>query len=145
MRRGIDAGSRDNNAFGQNPVLFFRVSIEILDAAGQPSIVDQDARNHGVIDDVQPAGFERRFDQIVRRIEESSDVAAVSACSAIVAFGVAVVILRQNGAPDGNHTDADAGGGFLHHMLAAAQRRRRKEVAASGQANPDRHRRRKRR
>src|SRR5262249_26300924 len=95
-------------------------AIEVLYAVREPFVVDQQARDYGVIDDLEPLGFECGLDQVIRRIEERSDVAAAPALTAEVALGMSVVIARHDGAAPGDDRNPNGFGRFLHQALAAA-------------------------
>ena len=82
---------------------------------------------------LQPAGRERGLDQVVRRIEERADVAALAAGAAVVAGGMAVVRPGEDGAASGDDADADIARRLLQQAFAAAGGGRRKMIAAAGQ------------
>src|SRR5208283_3129490 len=102
-------------------------------AAGQAAIVYQDARHHGIVDNLEPPGFERRIHQVVGSIEERADIATLATSAAEVAFRMAIVFLRQNRAPPGDKSHSGLGGRTPQQLFAAARRRRRQVKAAARQ------------
>ena len=63
------------------------LTIEILDAARQPVVVDQDPRDDRVRPDLELAGLQRERQQVIGRAEEGRRVAAGAAVAAVVAGG----------------------------------------------------------
>src|SRR4051794_35685698 len=116
----VDAGRRDDHDARANRTLLFGVAVEVLDTISASVVAGEQARDHGIIDDAQPARTERRLDQVVRRVEERSHVAALAARAAVVAGGMAVVPPREHGAPSGHDADSNVARGALEQPFAAA-------------------------
>ena len=96
------------------------------------SIVNQNARNHGVVDDFQLASLGGWIEQIVGGIEEGGNVAAAATGTAIVTGGAPVVFFRENGTATGHNGNANAFAGLLQQPFAATGGRCGEHILTAG-------------
>ncbi len=84
--------------FAQRRMLLAGDAVEVLHPLRQALLVHEDAPDDGVRSNLELAGLQRRGQQMIRRAEERSGVAAGAAVAAVVAGGKAVQRQRAIGA-----------------------------------------------
>src|SRR5262245_5878677 len=89
--RGVDAGRCYHHHPRAHRPLRLAVTVEILHSVRAALAIGHDSRYHRVIDHLEAARAQRWLDQVVRCIEESTDVATLATGAAVVAGGASVV------------------------------------------------------
>src|SRR5262249_28153847 len=129
----VDAAGGDHDDFAVDALLLAGDAIEILDAAGEAAIVDEDAGGDGVRADLELLGFEGERQQVIRGAEERSRIAAAAALAAVVAGRESAYGARHVGAAAVDDRHAELGAGAHHDAFGAARRWRWQEFRTAGQ------------